>query len=585
MQNLVATDAGNGVYHVIAGGRRLEAIRSLQAEGKLAQDYAVPCQVVSDRHALEMSLAENTVRLAMHPADQYEAFAALIDQGMTAAEVAQRFGVEESLVVKRMKLARVAPQLLQEYRNDGLSLESLMAFTLTDDHRRQLKVFKSLPDWQKDNHRAIRDALTEKMIEASDKLARFVGLDAYTAAGGSTRADLFSQEVYLEKPALMNKLAEQKLTAIRKELEAEGWGWIEINPERDYSAISRCDRLRPQLTGAPAQLLDLKAQLDTELEQIEAGLSDTESDALLDAQEEVQAKLDDVERQLAAYVGFEAEQKKLAGCYVSIGQDGTPFCDKGLVRPEQRRQLAKLLGMDGAKAKVKPKHALPETLRRDLAACRLQVAQVEIANHPEIALDLLAFQAASRLLDGQPVLDGPDVEFCRPRSTAASKIDSTAAAEALAAMEKALPTAWRKPGSEAARFDAFRSLPEAERLKLLAFCIAMTLKPKLAPADGEEPTAYDAALALTEGSVAAYWRPIKDSFLSRRTPSSTSKRSRTATACFRSMALRRDAFGSSPTHPRQTAGHCPRHAGRGLGAAVRQGEESGDGRSARPRVL
>ncbi len=48
MQNLVVTDAGNGNFHVIAGGRRLEAIRSLQAEGKLPEDFAVPCQVVSE---------------------------------------------------------------------------------------------------------------------------------------------------------------------------------------------------------------------------------------------------------------------------------------------------------------------------------------------------------------------------------------------------------------------------------------------------------------------------------------------------------------------------------------------------------
>src|SRR5207244_861049 len=163
-----------------------EALRALQAEGKLPADYAVPCQIVSDDHALEMSLAENTVRLAMHPADQFEAFAGLIDQGMSAAQVAQRFGVEESLVLKRLKLAR------------------------------------------------------------------FIGLDAYAAAGGSTRADLFGDEVYLEKPALLHKLVEQKLSAIRQELEAEGWGWIEINPERDYSAISRCDRIKPRLIDAPA---------------------------------------------------------------------------------------------------------------------------------------------------------------------------------------------------------------------------------------------------------------------------------------------------------------------------------------------
>ena len=117
--------------------------------------------------------------------------------------MASRFGVEESLVLKRMKLARVAPQLLEEYRSEGMTLECLMAFTVTDDHRRQLKVFKSLQDWQKDDPSAIRAALTEKMVEAGSKLARFVGLDAYVAAGGSTRADLFGDEVYLEKPDLL----------------------------------------------------------------------------------------------------------------------------------------------------------------------------------------------------------------------------------------------------------------------------------------------------------------------------------------------------------------------------------------------
>jgi len=265
MQNLVVTDAGDGIFHVIAGGRRLEAIRSLQKEGKLPEDFAVPCQVVTEEYALEMSLAENTVRLAMHPADQFEAFAALIDKGNSAGQVAQRFGIEESLVLKRMKLARVAPQLLKEYRNDAMTLECLMAFTITDDHRRQLKVYKSLQGWQKDDPSEIRAALTEKMVEADSKLALFVGIDAYVAAGGSTRADLFGEEVYLEKPALLNKLAEAKLDGIRKEIEAEGWGWIEINSERDYDLINRCSRIQPRLIGAPEELVSFKSQLDAEL--------------------------------------------------------------------------------------------------------------------------------------------------------------------------------------------------------------------------------------------------------------------------------------------------------------------------------
>jgi ParB family transcriptional regulator, chromosome partitioning protein len=514
MQNLVVTDKCDGMYRVIAGGRRLEAIHSLQAEGKLPEDFAVPCQIVTEQHAREMSLAENTVRLAMHPADQFEAFAALIDQGESASDVAVRFGVEESFVLKRMKLARVAPELLAEHRADAMSLECLMAYTITDDHRRQMKVFNSLQGWQKEKPKEIRSALTEKMVESSDKLARFVGLEVYRDAGGSTRADLFGNEVFLEKPALLQKLAEEKLGSIRKELQREGWDWVEINPERNYDAIHRCGRLKPQLMEVPAELVDLKSKLDAELEEVEEALEDTESDALLDQQQAIYDRLEEVEQKLAGYIGYDATQKALAGCFVSIGHDGSLFLDKGLVKPEHRKLLAKLLGEDdGRPVKAKPKHTLPESLRKDLAADRLEVAQVAIARNPEIALDLLTFRTASILLGKRSVLDGPDVEFRRPKP--GKERESTTARRDLAEIGKALPTAWLKRATEAEQFDAFRSLPQDDRLRLLAYCTALTLEPKLGPAQGEETTAYDAALSLTATRVGDCWRPTKSNFLAR----------------------------------------------------------------------
>ncbi len=518
MQNLVVTEQGDGVFHVIAGGRRLEAIRTLQAEGRLPDDFAVPCQVVADEHGLEMSLAENTVRLAMHPADEFEAFAALIDKGESAAQVAERFGVDEGHVLKRMKLARVAPQLLKEYRDGSITLECLKAFTITDDHRRQVKVFKSLQDWQKEDPSEIRAALTEKLVEASSKLALFVGVEAYQAAGGPTRADLFGDEVYLEKPALLHKLAEEKLEAIRKELEAEGWGWININPEREYEFISRCSRIKPRLIDAPSELVEFKERLDAELEQIEQSMADDESEELLNQQELAQGRLDEVEEKLAAFVGFDAEQKGLAGCYVSIAQDGTPFIDKGLVKPEHRKELARLLKDDSAEAKsvnAKPKNPLSESLRRDLAASRLQVAQVEIARNPAIAFDLLVFHVASGMLSECACGDGPNVAFNRPRPDSRAEGQLSPAAKALEAIEQSLPNGWLKPKSETARFDAFRSLPQEAKQQLLAYCVALTLQPKLGPTAGDEATAYDAALTTTGASVADYWRPNGANFLSR----------------------------------------------------------------------
>src|SRR5262249_40910360 len=149
------------------------------------------------------------------------------------------------------------------------------------------------------------------------------------------------EEVYLEKPALLHNLAERKLDAIRKELEAEGWTWIEINPERDHQLIYRCERIKPRLIDAPPELVEFKARLDAELEQIEQALEDTESDDLLNQQEVMRQRLNDADEKLASFVGFDTEQKRFAGCFVSIGDDGTPFIDKGLVKPEHRKQLAR----------------------------------------------------------------------------------------------------------------------------------------------------------------------------------------------------------------------------------------------------
>ena len=55
---------------------------------------------------------------------------------------------------------------------------------------------------------------------------------------------------------------------------------------------------------------------------------------MLDQQQAIHDRLDEVEQKLAAFVGFDDGHKPLAGCFVSIGQDGTPFLDKGLVKPE-----------------------------------------------------------------------------------------------------------------------------------------------------------------------------------------------------------------------------------------------------------
>ena len=117
---------------------------------------------------------------------------ALIDKGMAAADVAARFGVTETVVVKRMKLARVSPVILKAYRDGKITLECLIAFAATDDHARQEKFWKTGPSWVKTNARAIRDHLTAHETDAGDRRVRLVTLKAYEKAGGTIRRDLFA---------------------------------------------------------------------------------------------------------------------------------------------------------------------------------------------------------------------------------------------------------------------------------------------------------------------------------------------------------------------------------------------------------
>src|SRR3546814_18388122 len=115
-QNLVVTPAnGDGAYEVIAGGRRLAALKALQAEGKLPADCLVPC-FIRTQSAAELSLAEHIVRQTMHPADQFEAFAALIAARATVPAVAPPSATSETLVTPRLNLATIRTSLLAASR-------------------------------------------------------------------------------------------------------------------------------------------------------------------------------------------------------------------------------------------------------------------------------------------------------------------------------------------------------------------------------------------------------------------------------------------------------------------------------------
>jgi ParB family chromosome partitioning protein len=295
LQNLIVCPAHDrkgrptGDYEVVGGQRRLKALQALAKDSEISEEEEILCRVKPTREAAEASLAENVARVAMHPADEFEAFKRLVDEGKSVEDVALRFGTSALTVRRRLKLAGLHPKLIALYRQDGITLEQLMALAVSDDQGEQLSVWESVPEWQSDAA-TLRRMLVEQEIDvARDPLAKLVGLAAYEAAGGAVRRDLFDEEGagYLQDEALLQRLASEKLEAAAEAVRAEGWSWVEVAPRLGASELFRFDRCRK--TRRPMTKLEAKrhgtldkrvADLDARLERHFGGEDDLSEEAL-----------------------------------------------------------------------------------------------------------------------------------------------------------------------------------------------------------------------------------------------------------------------------------------------------------------
>ena len=343
LENLVARaddpdSDGTERFAVVAGGRRLAALKALAEDGTLHADHPVPCKIAANGDAGELSLAENIIRIAMHPADQVVAFSELAGAGVTVATIAARFGVSERIVEQRLRLGNAAPELLDAYRAEGIDLETLKAFAVTTDRDRQRAIWDQVSAqgyrpsaWQ------VKRLLTEERLPAGSAMARYVGVDAYEAAGGPVLRDLFADEhengVWLEDPALLNQLAVTKLTAVADEL-ATRWKWAEPVPDVDWSATARYGRIHPE-QAEPTD--DEKAEIEklrTRHDELANLDDDAWTEALVTEAEGIETRLDAIEAAVEARATFRREDFAIAGCIATVGRDGTLQVIQGLVRPE-----------------------------------------------------------------------------------------------------------------------------------------------------------------------------------------------------------------------------------------------------------
>lgn len=322
------------MFEVPAGGRRYRALELLVKQKRMAKTQPVPCVVRDSGIAEDDSLAENDERIGLHPLDQFRAFKLLRDGGMSEEEIAARHFVTPAIVKQRLRLASVSPKLHEVYADDGMTLEQLMAFSVTADQARQEQVWDNVGRSQLDEPYQIRRMLTENTVRASDRRAQFIGLDAYEHAGGAVMRDLFEHDDggWLQDIPLLDRLVTEKLTAEAETIAIEGWKWIAVAINFPYG---HTNGLR-ELDGEPADLTEEEQvtldALNAEYTKIEADYQD--ADEFPDA---IDQRLAEIERSRSAFEArsliYDPAEIARAGVFISIDAEGLLSVDRGYVRP------------------------------------------------------------------------------------------------------------------------------------------------------------------------------------------------------------------------------------------------------------
>ena len=229
LQNLVVHTLPGDRYGVAAGGRRLAALNMLAERGILPADWPVRVKVIPQELATAASMTENGQRRDMHPAEQIAGFRAMAQEGKTPAQIGDLLGYSPRHVQRMLKLADLAPVILDALAEDRITTEHCQALALENDTARQVQVFEAAcqSGWGgKPEVQTIRRLVTESEVAvAGNSKFRFVGADAFSP--DELRTDLFSDDEggYVDCVALDAALLE-KLQAVAEFLrEAEGWEW------------------------------------------------------------------------------------------------------------------------------------------------------------------------------------------------------------------------------------------------------------------------------------------------------------------------------------------------------------------------
>ncbi|UPJ48475.1 ParB/RepB/Spo0J family partition protein [Bradyrhizobium sp. 200] len=547
-----------GMFEVPAGGRRYRALELLVKQKRMAKTQPVPCVIRDGGIAEDDSLAENDERVGLHPLDQFRAFKLLHDGGMSEEDIAARHFVSPAIVKQRLRLASVSPKLHDIYADDGMTLEQLMAFSVTADQARQEQVWDNVNRSGNDEPYQIRRMLTENTVRVSDRRAQFIGLDAYEQAGGAVMRDLFAHDDggWLQDVPLLDRLVTEKLKVEAETIAKEGWKWISVAVDFPYGHATG---LR-ELDGKPA---DLTTEEQATIDALNAEQAKLESD-YQDADElpdEVDQRLGEIEQALMAFedrpILYDPTEIARAGVFISIDSEGRLSVDRGYVRPEDdvpaadpdveqgadpsstggqeantsvQRTVIAVAGnpIDAEEGEEDAAKPLPDRLITELTAHRTLALRDALAENPAIAFQAVlhnfVLTAFYRFGSSGSCLE---IGLHTPTFPAqAPGLRESASAKAVEARHESWKA--RLPKSEKDLWDALTALDGGAQASLFAHCASFAVNALFEPANRYNQgrvsargvrTRLDQADVLARAvgldMVQAGWRPTVDNYLGR----------------------------------------------------------------------
>ncbi|MBH2919165.1 ParB N-terminal domain-containing protein [Serratia marcescens] len=539
LMNLVVFEMEDGHYGVAAGERRTLALRWLMEQEKdadkttpdgiVTHDYPVEVLVVSLAMARVVSMMENSQREQMHPADQVTAFRDLSADGQTPAKIGDLLGFSTRHVQRCLRLATMAPVLLDALAEDQITLDQLQALSATEDHQRQCDVWDNAHGWAAAPQH-LREAVLKGEVSARDnnQLA-FVGREVYEAAGGTFKFDLFSDEGFLTEPAMLERLAREKLHALAQQVaEGEGWSWAEgrISAIKTWGEDAELYRelAEPQPEFTDDELTEIEC-LQTRLDELEDafGAEDAETDALMAESDAAEAKIERLTEQ--AIVRAWPQAMRSSGGVVASLRDGEVVYQRGIVLRASEATTGNGADDNGegtattetAAPKTKEK-GLSSALITSLSAERTLAVMGALVENPTVALALHTHTLAVKVFGSryagsllQTSLTPKRAELLTKAPTAEGSRADRQLGELHAQWEAKLPPEWNTD------FSWLLTWEQAEVVALLAYCVGLSLDAvQLWPAkDGKVGGALTPLEHALDFTLRDWWQPTKANYFGR----------------------------------------------------------------------